>query len=204
MEPKKETAQKEKTSKETASKETIQKDKRYTYADYLTWGDDVRYELIDGEPFLMFAPSTEHQKISSELHGQLWTFLKGKPCKPFSAPIDVRLNHKKGDDMVMKPDILVVCDKSKIDKKSINGAPDFIIEILSPANPKHDLIIKLGKYMQAGVREYWVIDPERKMVFVNILKDGLYSAGAYDGNVTAVPVSVLEGCSINLKDVFSA
>jgi Uma2 family endonuclease len=116
----------------------------------------------------------------------------------------VRLNFKKGDDMVFQPDILVVCDPSKIGDKSINGAPDFIIEILSPSNPRHDLIVKLNKYMEAGVREYWVVDPERKIVHVFILKDGIFAASAFDESEEAAPVSVLDGCTINLKEVFQA
>ena len=183
--------------------DALQKDKRYTYADYLTWDDDVRYELIDGVPYMMASPSTEHQRICSELHGQLWAFLQGKPCRPFTAPIDVRLNINKGDDTVFQPDIMVVCDHSKIDKKSINGAPDFVIEILSPSTSRHDTFIKLNKYLWAGVREYWVVNPDEKTVLAHILKDGDYIVKAYGVEDETISVSVLNGCIINLKEVFS-
>ena len=180
--------------------EAIQKKEKYTYADYLTWDDSVRYELVDGVPYAMAAPTVEHQRVSSELHGQLWTFLKGKPCRPFTSPIDVRLNVKKGDDLVVQPDLLVVCDHSKIDKNSINGAPDFIIEILSPSSSSYDCIVKLNKYLDAGVREYWIVDPESKTVQVYILKDGVYMNKSYESGT--IPVSVLDGCVIDLTAVF--
>ncbi|MCL2638731.1 MAG: Uma2 family endonuclease [Oscillospiraceae bacterium] len=183
--------------------EAIRKDKRYTYADYLTWDDDVRYELIDGVPYMMGAPNLRHQEIAGELYGQLRDFLKGKSCKPFIAPVDVRLNHRKGDNMVVQPDLLVVCDPKKLeDGKSVKGAPDFIIEILSPSNAGHDQIVKLNKYMQAGVREYWIVDPERKTVQVYILKGGIYAAYAYGEETDSIPVSVLSGCAIDLKEIF--
>jgi Uma2 family endonuclease len=184
--------------------EAIQKDKRYTYADYMTWDDDTRCELIDGVPYMMSAPSTEHQSILGELFRQLGNFLRGKSCRPFISPIDVRLNIEKGDNTVFQPDILVVCDHSKIDDKSINGAPDFIIEILSPSTASYDCIVKLNKYMEAGVREYWVVDPENKAVQVFLLKDGVRVADiAYDADDETAPVSILDGCTINLKDVFA-
>jgi Uma2 family endonuclease len=180
--------------------EAIRKQERYTYEDYLKWDDDVHYELIDGVPYAMAAPTVEHQRISSELHGQLWTFLKGKPCRPFTAPIDVRLNARKGDNIVVQPDLLVVCDHSKIEKNSINGAPDLIIEILSPSSLRHDKLIKFNKYMEAGVREYWVVEPEIKTITVHVLRDGKYTTDVYgDGNV---PVSVLNGCEIDLNTIF--
>jgi Uma2 family endonuclease len=184
--------------------EAVKKQERYTYADYLTWDDSVRYELIDGVPYMMAAPTVEHQRVSSELHGQLWSFLKGKSCRPFTSPIDVRLNFKKGDDVVVQPDLLVVCDHSKIDKNSINGAPDFIIEILSPSTASYDLITKLNRYMKAGVREYWVVDPENKAVQVFIFKDGSnVEINDYYADSESVPVSVLEGCTINLTAIFA-
>jgi len=185
--------------------EALRKERReyFTYADYRTWDDNKRYELIDGVPYLMSpAPFLAHQEIAGEFFGQLRDFLKGKPCKVFIAPVDVRLNADKLDDTVVQPDILVVCDRSKLDGKSVQGAPDFIIEILSPSTSKQDVIVKFNKYMQAGVREYWIVDPENKSVVAHILKDGIYMTRAYDENNEAVPVLVLEGCTINLKEVF--
>ena len=183
--------------------EAIKKDKRYTYADYLTWDDDVRYELIDGVPYMMSAPTIAHQEIVGELFGQLRDFLKGKPCKPFVSPIDVRLNFENRDDIVVQPDIIVVCDKSKLeDGKSVKGAPDFVIEILSPSSFRHDLIVKLNRYMAAGVREYWVVDPEGQVIITFLLKDGAYTTKKTYEKGELAPVTVLDGCVIDLKDVF--
>ena len=184
--------------------EALKKEKNYyTYSDYLTWDDDARYELIDGVPYLMSpAPRQEHQEVSMEIAKQLAVFLTGKPCKVFAAPFDVRLNVDKADDTVVQPDILVVCDKSKLDGKSCNGAPDLVIEILSPSSLKSDRITKFNKYLQAGVREYWIVDPDQKTVDVYTLENGKYFAAVYS-DTDVVPVSVLEGCEINLQDVFA-
>ena len=183
-------------------KEALPEYKRYTYTDYCSWGDDERWELIEGVPYAMSAPSLAHQEIVSQLNRLIGTFLVGKPCKVFPAPVDVRLNYDAGDDTVVQPDLLVVCDKSKLDGKSINGAPDLIIEILSPSTTLHDRILKFRWYLQAGVREYWIVDPDDKTVLVYILKNSEYVAAAY-GNDDAIHVYVLEGCTINLPEVFA-
>jgi len=174
----------------------------YTYADYCAWNDDKRWELIEGVPYAMApGPSQEHQSISRDLFGQLYNFLKGKPCKLFSAPFDVRLNAETDDDTVVQPDILVVCDASKLDGKSCVGAPDFIVEITSPSSLRLDRLIKLLQYQRAGVREYWIVEPESKSVSVHLLENGKYTITAY-GDDEIAPVHVLEGCEIILRDVF--
>jgi len=176
---------------------------RYTYADYASWDDDNRYELIDGEVFMMSAPSVEHERISRELFVQLANFLKGKQCEVFDAPFDVCLSGKGDeDDTVVQPDILVICDKTKLDKQKYNGAPDMIIEILSPSTTKHDRLRKFNKYLQAGVREYWIADPVDKSIAVHILESGRYFIGAYKGE-GSIPVHVLDGCEVDLSGVFS-
>ena len=183
--------------------EALRKDKSYTYADYASWDTEERYELIDGVPYMMAAPSITHQRISGNLHGELWNFLRGKPCKVFSAPLDVRLNAAADNDVdVVQPDLMVVCDRSKIDEKGCNGAPDLVIEILSPSSISHDKLRKFNKYLQTGVREYWIVDPYNKMVTVNILDNGKYYNTAY-GETDTVPVHILEGCEISLSDVFA-
>ena len=176
--------------------------KRYTYAEYLTWGDDVRYELIDGAPYLMACASQAHQAAVGGLFAQLYAFLRGKPCKVFVAPFDVRLNAESFDDTVVQPDILVVYDETKLDGKSYLGAPDMVVEVLSETSAKHDKIIKMLKYQKAGVREYWMADPERKIVDVYLLRYGRYVVFSY-GETDTVKVDVLKRCKVNLADVFA-
>ena len=189
---------------ETARKyERAERPGRYTYADYASWDDENRYELIDGVAFIMSAPSTVHQRILTEMLRQLANFLYGKQCEVFIAPFDVCLNARgDDDDTVVQPDILVICDDSKLDKKRCNGAPDLVIEIVSPSSSRHDRFKKLNKYLYAGVREYWIVDPDDKILTVHVLEDSKYVIGAY-GSDDSVPVNVLEGCEINLSEVFA-
>ena len=181
--------------------EALPEYKRYTYEDYCSWDDDKRWELIDGVPYAMSAPSQAHQEILSILNYLLYDFLKDKPCKVLPAPFDVRLNADTFDDTVVQPDLLVVCDLEKLDSKSCVGAPDMVIEILSPSTTMRDMVLKSRKYLQAGVREYWIVDPDSKSVSVNILKNCEYDTQSYVEEDT-IPVHVLEGCKIALPDVF--
>ena len=182
--------------------EAVPEYKQYTYAEYCTWGDDERWELIDGMPYAMAAPNRVHQEISGQMSRLIGNFLVGKPCKVFAAPFDVRLNADTYDDTVVQPDIVVICDKAKLDDKGCIGTPDMAIEILSPSTKMRDLILKFRRYLQAGVREYWIVDPDSKTVSVYVLKNGEYAAANY-GNDETVPVHVLEGCEINLSEVFT-
>lgn len=176
--------------------------RRYTYTDYMSWNDGNRYELIDGVIYMMTpAPSWEHQSISGELYKQLAVFLTGKNCKVFSSPFDVRLNADSGDDNVIQPDIVVICDRSKLAGTGYNGVPDMVIEILSPSTENRDKTLKYDKYLQAGVREYWIVDPDGKTVSVNVLENGKYATSVYTEEDIA-PVHVLEGCLINMGEVF--
>ena len=178
-------------------------DERFTYSDYASWDDDNRYELIDGKAYLMSAPSVAHQSVLMELSRQLANFLVGKKCKVLAAPFDVCLNAKgDDDDTVVQPDIVVICDMSILDKKRCNGAPDMVIEIASPSTSRHDRMKKLNKYLQTGVREYWIVDPEDKGVAVHILENGKYVISAHEG-AASIPVSILEGCLITLPDEFA-
>jgi Uma2 family endonuclease len=153
---------------------------------------------------MMAPPNTSHQWVSRELFGRLFDFLSGKPCQLFSAPFGVRLFPREdlSDDTVVEPDIVVVCDASKLDKRGCNGAPDLIIEILSPSTSRHDQKLKFRKYLEAGVREYWIVDPDQAMVHTHILEDGRYVTRVYD-DVDEVPVAVLPGCVIKLGEVFT-
>jgi Uma2 family endonuclease len=176
-----------------------QENARYTYEDWLAWDEDPRFELIDGEPCMMAPPSRRHQQISFEIGRQLGNFLKGKPCQAYSAPFGVRLS--KTEDTVLEPDITVVCDPSKLDDRGCSGAPDLIVEVLSPSSARHDRMVKFNKYQGAGVREYWIVDPETKTVQVCILRGSYYGVTMYADTDTA-PVGVLPGCGISLPDVF--
>ncbi len=153
----------------------------YTYADYLTWQFQERLELIKGKIFKMSpAPSSSHQKISLELTGILYNFLKNKPCNLFVAPFDVRLLDKKKSKedqeiyTVVQPDLCVICDDSKIDERGAIGAPDLVIEILSPGNSNKEMKYKFDLYEEAGVLEYWIVNPADKTVFVFVLKENQY------------------------------
>ena len=183
-------------------KEAMLKYGKYTYADYASWDDEDRCELIDGVVYNMSSPSQAHQRMSMEISGQLWTLLKGKTCEVFPAPFDVCLNGLGDkDETVVQPDIIVVCDKSKLDGKKCNGAPDLVIEILSPSTLSLDKVIKYNKYLQTGVKEYWVIDPVEKTVIVHLLENGKFVTSAY-GPTGTIPVSVLDDCTISADDLF--
>ena len=155
--------------------------KLYTYADYLLWQFSERIELLRGKIFKMSpAPSTLHQSIFGRLFVTLYPFFVGKKCSVFAAPFDVRLPQKgKADEQiytVLQPDICVVCDPEKLDSRGCLGAPDLVIEILSPSNSQRDLKDKYELYQEAGVPEYWIVRPEERSITIYVLKDGLYSA----------------------------
>jgi len=175
-------------------------DRLYTYDDYCTWDDDVRYELIYGVAFVLEAPSVRHQEVSVEFTTIIKTFLKGKQCKVFHAPIDVKPFPNK-NNVVLQPDLLVVCDKSKIDSKFIVGAPDIVIEILSPSTASKDRLVKYNIYMDAGVKEYWIVDADLNIVNVFKRQNGGYLAFAY-GEEDIIRSDVLEGLEIKLGEVF--
>ena len=185
------------------------KKEHYTFADILAWEGNERVEIINGEIFLMASPVRVHQEISGELFRQLANFLEGKKCRVYAAPFAVRLFEKDGDnpedvDTMVEPDITVVCDKDKLDKHGCKGAPDMVIEILSPSTRRHDRLVKLGLYQQAGVREYWIVDPENKSVQV-FLQDGSSFLKIHEdyGREDIAKVNVLDGCFIELSKVFS-
>ncbi len=185
------------------------KKEQYTFADCLTWDEGERVEIIDGEAFLMAPPSSRHQEIAFEIGRQLGNFLEGKKCRVYPAPFGVRLFERDGEqpqdvDTMVEPDISVVCDKSKIDEHGCKGAPDFIAEILSPSTRRYDRLVKLNLYQKAGVREYWIVDPDTQSVQV-FLQDGngfLRIFEEYEPKDVA-KVNVLDGCFIELGKVFS-
>lgn len=142
---------------------------RYSYADYLTWDDGQRWELIDGQAHCMSpAPSLDHQSIVTELVRQLGNALLGQRCSVFASPVDVRLpkigTADEQIDQVVQPDLLVVCDPTKLDRRGVVGAPDFVVEVVSPSSASHDHVRKRRLYESAGVRELWLIMPNDRFV----------------------------------------
>lgn len=179
----------------------------FTYADYLADESNERYELLDGGIMMQAAPSADHQYISTALTSFLFLYLQGKQCRVYHAPFDVRLFEKEGDSpknvyTVFQPDISVVCDRNKIDHRGCKGAPDFVIEILSPSTAGRDWISKLNQYRKAGVREYWIVDPQNQLVHVFLLKDGQFFLRKVYSKTEIAEVNILEGCSIDLNQVF--
>ena len=150
----------------------------YTYTDYVLWNIKERLEVIKGKIFRLDTPDVSHQKISGNLYGEMYHYFKGKSCKLFAAPFDVVLKNKKGiEDSVVQPDICVVCDPKKLENdKRCLGAPDLIIEILSPGNTKKEMRDKYELYEEAGVYEYWVVRPIDKEITQFVLENGKYRA----------------------------
>ena len=184
---------------------------RYTYADYMSWMDKQRRELIDGVVYkLMTAPSRFHADISSELLAIFKWFVKKRKgkCKVYHAPFDVRFP-KNGEtanekiDTVVQPDICVICDPNKLDDAGCIGAPDLIVEVQSPSTARRDLMEKFDLYEQAGVKEYWVVSPSDKSLRVYTLQeDGKYDPGATYAFTGKVPVGIFKGLEIDLKELF--
>jgi len=192
--------------------ETIHLDlnKRYTFADYLTWMDNIRRELIDGFVKMMTpAPLRIHQEVSSRLFLSIGNQLAGKSCKVYYAPFDVRLPNNSeqiADEQVytvVQPDISVICDLKKLDEKGCIGAPDFIIEIISPYTAKVDVEDKYHLYQKHSVKEYWIVYPESKSVSIFLLNnDQKYQLiGMFAGD-SNVKVNIFEDVTVNLKEIF--
>lgn len=185
-------------------------DGTYTYADYLLWQFEERLELIKGKIFKMSpAPNTSHQLISSKLQGNLFMHLKGKSCYLFSAPFDVRLFNAKKSAFanrdiytVVQPDLCVVCDKNKLDEKGCLGAPDLVIEILSPGNSKKEVDNKFDLYQESGVREYWIVQPLDQNIFIFALSDSGIFVGLKPATEELHSV-IFPELSINLKEIFN-
>jgi len=178
----------------------LPQDNRHTWTEYRTWPDDERWEIIDGVAYNMSpAPSTRHQAIVGNLFAYLHRHLAGKGCRPFMAPTDVRISETD----VVQPDILVVCDPARITPSHIEGAPDLVMEVLSPGTSAKDLREKKWLYQRSGVREYWVVDPLELYVQRFLLtRDGRYGEAEVFGPQEVVPSVVLEGLTVDLREVF--
>jgi len=184
--------------------------KRYTYADYLTWMDNRRRELIDGFFHLMSAPAEIHARISNNFVYWVNTFFRKHKakCRIYYAPFDVRLpkNGEIEDDKiydVVQPDICVICDLSKIDEKGCIGAPDLVVEVLSPSTSKYDWNKKFNLYEASGVREYWIVDPAEQILHVFLLQpDGKFDEGTIYKCHEKASVHIFDGLEIDLKELF--
>ena len=182
--------------------------KTYTYADYLTWKFDEFVELIKGRLLRpMVAPTPLHQQYSTNLILAIGPFLKGKSCRVYAAPFEVRLTASgaNGDEQirtVVQPDISVVCDLSKIDRRGCLGAPDWIVEIVSPGNTAHDTRTKFNLYEENGVREYWIAYPKEQSIEAYVLQDGRYQLSAEYAEPGPMLVATLPGLTIAWADIF--
>ncbi len=178
----------------------------YTYADYLLWKFEERIELIKGKIFKMSpAPSTKHQRVLKGVYRSFDNYFYKKTCEVFLSPFDVRLP-KKGKNneqilTVVQPDLCVVCDPEKIDEKGCIGAPDLIVEIISPGNSKKEMRNKFQLYEEVGVQEYWIIHPSEEHILVNVLEDGKYRTlrPIVDDYITSVKFPELK---IHTSDIF--
>lgn len=186
---------------ETTAAYQVKRQGGYTLEDYYALPDEQRVELIDGVIYDMSAPASVHQLLCSEIREQLRSYIRGKngTCIPFVAPVDVQI--ERDDKTMLQPDVLVVCDRSKIIKRCIYGAPDFIVEILSPSTRKKDMTVKLKKYIEAGVAEYWIVDPDKKKVAVyDFANEELPAVYGFDARI---PVGIFGGeCKIDFAEIY--
>ena len=179
---------------------------RYTYADYLTWKTEDKYELFDGTPVMQARPNIQHQRISAALMHQLMAALDGNPCQAL-AEIEVLLPdypHQNVSDIrnVYVPDIVVVCDPEKLSDHYCIGAPTLVIEILSPSTAKADRLVKLNKYQQSGVSEYWIVSPQEQNITVFVLDNGLFrTAAVYNADDADARILSLKGIVLDLSKV---
>ena len=186
-----------------------EKKQPYTYADYLSWPEDVRAEIIEGTLYMKAASSRIHQKLLSELHRQVANYLVGKDCEVYPAPFSVILdlddedNKEEDSKNVVEPDISIICDKSLLDDSGCKGTPDMIIEIISPSAGRKDKLEKFNKYEQAGLKEYWIVEPQEKMVSIFTLQDNMrFGRPNLHSSEDKVKVSIFDDLLIELNKVF--
>jgi len=175
---------------------------RHNYGDYRHWPEDVRYELVDGIAYAMApAPARRHQEVLGEIFRQMANALEGQPCRPFIAPFDVRLPRgSEADDeieTVVQPDLSIICDPTKLDEHGCRGAPDWVVEVLSPATAGHDHILKRSAYERAGVREYWLVHPVDRLVTVYRLEGQRYGVPEVRELTGRQPVGLLPGVEVD-------
>lgn len=180
----------------------------YTYADYLKWQFEERLELFRGKVFKMSGPNTKHQVVSGNLFYIMRSYLPDSPCKVFCAPFDIRLpvqNRKNDNEIttVVQPDICIVCDKEKIDQRGICGTPDLVVEILSPGDSKKEVRLKYELYEEAGVKEYWIINPVEENLVIYILNDeGKFAGGKMYAGGDTIKSFAVQGLQVHVNDIF--
>ncbi|WP_114751784.1 Uma2 family endonuclease [Pleomorphovibrio marinus] len=179
----------------------------YSYADYLNWQLDEMVELIKGKVFRQIAaPRRIHQEVSGRVFTKIYNYLEKKPCKVYAGPFDVRLpvKSKKNEDIdtVVQPDICVVCDPEKLDELGCVGAPDLIVEILSPGNNSKELQDKYKVYEASGVKEYWVIHPSENTLLIYTLMNGEYKASRLFTTGDTLQSEVIKGFTLEVGDIF--
>jgi Uma2 family endonuclease len=179
-----------------------EKELYYTYSDYVAWDDDTRYELVYGVPIAMTSPLHIHQRVVLQLAFLIRAFLSGKPCELFVSPSDVRLNSATKDNIVVQPDLFVVCDKTKLDGKACVGAPDLVIEVISPTSLHYDKLTKFQLYLNAGVKEYWIVNPMNRTVDLCLLENGNYVVSSYKDNAL-IQSHILTDFEVKLSNIFS-
>lgn len=178
----------------------------YIYADYARWPADERWELIDGVAYAMASPSRLHQEILFEMARQVGNYLQGKPCRGYVAPFDVRLpKRNEADDQVdtvVQPDLSVICDPNKLDAKGCRGAPDWVVEVLSPSTTLKDMNIKVTLYEQHQVREYWIVHPQERWVMVYLLDArGQYGKPSVYGMDEPTATHIFPDCAIDWSNL---
>jgi Uma2 family endonuclease len=180
--------------------------KSYTYFDYLSWKFQERVELFKGKVFNMSpGPASKHQRLSGKIAIPLFNYLANNTCEVFYAPFDVRLMKNSNDKQVktvVQPDICVICDLSKIDEKGCNGAPELVIEILSPGNSNKEMKNKFELYEEAGVLEYWIVDPEKEVVFQYVLENGIFTNHRPLVKEDMLESNVIDGFRLDLSTIF--
>lgn len=184
------------------------KDEKYTYADYLAWSNDERWEIIDGKAYMLATPTWEHQAILTELARQFANYLHDKPCKAFVSPFDLRLPEEgeKDEDVmnVLQPDLVIVCDIKGLKGTGYYGSPDLIVEVTSPSTSRNDRLLKFNKYEKAGVREYWIADPDGKFISVFTLQENdRYGRPELYSENSKIMTSIFPDCIIDLEPVFA-
>lgn len=184
----------------------LQKDGRYTYADYVQWPADQRWEIVDGVAYMLTSPNTKHQQICVQLVVEFGAYLRGRNCQVFTSPYDVVLPDKSESEIsssnVVQPDLLIVCDRNKLDDKKCIGSPDLVVEIISPSTAKRDMRYKYQLYEHHGVREYWIVHPDYPLIEQFASEEGAFKKiGSFSSEDEMTP-HIFPDLTIKLSNIF--